>query len=482
MTRGRAQSLAASPTLVGALTVLIVIVAVFLAYNANQGLPFVPTYQLSADVPSANSLVPGNEVRIGGVRVGVVDKIEPVQNDDGTLNAKLDLSLNQDVKPLPVDSTMIIRSRSTLGLKYLQIKKGHSQQGFDEGATIPLSAARPEPVELDQLFNTFNEPTRTGAQVNLREFSDALAGRGASINEAIGALRPLVSRLVPVASNLASPATDLNGFVQGLAAAAGEVAPVAEQQANVFVALDRTFGALARVSRPFIQETITKSVPTLEVTQRSLPKIRPFLAHTADFFAELQPGAQALRDNSKAIKGAIVEGVPALRAAPAFNAQLDPTAQALLDLANDSAARQGLDALTVGATSLNPTLAFITPAQSICNYASILLRNLNDSFKFGNTLGTWQQAITIVPPRGTTTLVANSQFGPSSGPTNVSPEKLHFNPYPNTAAPGQTFECEAGNESGTSPFNGSVQMLGNVPGNQGVLTSGQTAKQRAGKQ
>ena len=56
---GRVQNLAASPTLVGAITVLIAIVAVFLAYNANQGLPFVPTYRISATVPNANTLVPG---------------------------------------------------------------------------------------------------------------------------------------------------------------------------------------------------------------------------------------------------------------------------------------------------------------------------------------------------------------------------------------------------------------------------------------
>ena len=47
--------------------------AVFLAYNANNGLPFVPTYQLKADVPSAANLVKGNDVRIGGARVGVVN-------------------------------------------------------------------------------------------------------------------------------------------------------------------------------------------------------------------------------------------------------------------------------------------------------------------------------------------------------------------------------------------------------------------------
>ena len=48
MRRGRAASLAASPTMVGAITTLIVIVAVFLAYNASNGLPFVPVYRVSS--------------------------------------------------------------------------------------------------------------------------------------------------------------------------------------------------------------------------------------------------------------------------------------------------------------------------------------------------------------------------------------------------------------------------------------------------
>ena len=40
-------AIASSPTMVGAITTLIVIVAVFLAYNANNGLPFVPVYRVS---------------------------------------------------------------------------------------------------------------------------------------------------------------------------------------------------------------------------------------------------------------------------------------------------------------------------------------------------------------------------------------------------------------------------------------------------
>ena len=57
------------------MTVLIAIVAVFISYNANQGLPFVPTYKLYVELPNGAKLVPGNEVRAGGFRVGAVEAI-----------------------------------------------------------------------------------------------------------------------------------------------------------------------------------------------------------------------------------------------------------------------------------------------------------------------------------------------------------------------------------------------------------------------
>ena len=52
--RSGIQGVASSPAIVGAVTVLVVIVAVFLAYNANNGLPFVPTYRVSVEVPDTN--------------------------------------------------------------------------------------------------------------------------------------------------------------------------------------------------------------------------------------------------------------------------------------------------------------------------------------------------------------------------------------------------------------------------------------------
>src|SRR5215216_6142381 len=128
----RSTSVAANPVLIGAATVLVIIVAVFLAYNANNGLPFVPTYNMWVEMPNASNLVNGNEVRIGGDRVGIIDKIEPHVHRNGGVTARFHVKLETDVKPLPVDSTVIVRPRSTLGLKYIEVTPGSSSRGIPE--------------------------------------------------------------------------------------------------------------------------------------------------------------------------------------------------------------------------------------------------------------------------------------------------------------------------------------------------------------
>src|SRR4029079_16824850 len=93
-------SLVASPVLLGSVTTLILIIAVFLAFNANNGLPFVPTYDVWAQVPSGANLVAGNEVRLGGFRVGVVDKLVPEYDPaQHRTIAKLPLKLANAVDP-----------------------------------------------------------------------------------------------------------------------------------------------------------------------------------------------------------------------------------------------------------------------------------------------------------------------------------------------------------------------------------------------
>jgi ABC-type transporter Mla subunit MlaD len=438
--RSGIQGVASSPVIVGAVTVLVVIVAVFLAYNANNGLPFVSTYDLKARVPNATALVKGNEVRIGGSRVGVVREVKPVQVGNGGVAAELDLKLDKGAEPIPVDSTMIIRPKSPLGLKYLQIVPGDSSQGLEAGATIPLSAARPEPVDIDEFFDMFDEKTRTAIQRNNAGFGNAFAGRGPQINSAFGALRSLVENGQPVLSTLVEPSTNFGGFWEALEALSATVAPVAETQASMFVALDRTFAAFARVSRPFIQETIVKGPPTLDALTADLPALRPFFRDAGRFFTAFKPGARALGETSPTINAAFRAGIPALNRSPALYAQLTPTAEALLDFQGDPGVFNGLDLLIDTNEVLDPAIKYIAPAQTTCNYLTLTFRNLADAFSESNGNGNWLGAIVFEAPDG-----PNAESAPSSAPANGpgATNHLHFNPYPRT---GQDGVCEAGNE------------------------------------
>lgn len=467
--RSGLSGVASSPILVGAVTVLVVIVAVFLAYNANNGLPFVSTYNLKARVPNADALVKGNEVRIGGVRVGVVKSVKAVHLENGAVAAELSLSLDKSAEPLPVDSTITVRPKSALGLKFLQVTPGNSSKGFKAGETIPVTAAKPEPVDIDQFFDMFSKRTRDAIRQNLAGFGNALAGRGPQLNEAIGALRRFAVHSQPALRKLVEPSTNFAGFWRSLEALSATVAPVAEAQASMFVALDRTFAAFARVSRPFIQETIEKSAPTEDAANADLPVLRPFLRDTGRFFTALRPGVKALARTAPVIAESLHAGVPVLKASPVLNAQLQPTAQALVDFQEAPGVFSGLELLTDTNRLLKPSLTFVVPSQTVCNYWTLTFRQIANAASQGNSNGNWLQFISFVPPEG-----PNSESTFASAPAN-GPERenhLHYNPNPQTAAPGQGKVCEAGNEK----YIPGETVIGHAPALWGTTTRGQVKK------
>ena len=463
MNRRSNASIAANPVLIGAATVLVIVVAVFLSYNANKGLPFVPTYDLKVDVPSAAQLTPGNEVRIGGTRIGAVNDIRPVTLPNGRVIARLDLKLETVVQPLPRDTTVLVRSRSALGLKYVELTRGRASQGLDTGATIPLRQATPTPVEFDEALSTFDDKTRAASRVNITEFGNALAGRGQDLNTAIESLNPLLGNLTPVARNLADPQTQLGRLVTSLGDLAGEVAPVADQQGSLFRNLSTTFDALADVARPSLQDAISNAPDSLDTIVRETPRIRPFLANATVLAQELRPGVRALRTSAPAIAGALRVGTPTLRASVGLSARLEPTFRTLQAFAKDPRVSSGLTDLTGLSAALAPTVAQIKPAQTVCNAFSLLARNAASTFSEDNGNGTNLRFNIIAAPRA-----ANSEGGPSSAPANGGAEDsfLHATPYPNTAAPRQERECEAGNEA----FASGSTVVGHAPGNQGVAT------------
>jgi ABC-type transporter Mla subunit MlaD len=463
----RKQGGLANPVLIGAITVLAVIVAVFLAYNANNGLPFVPSYNLHVQVSDASELTHGAEVHMGGALVGFVDNVQPTRLPSGQPIAVLDLKLDRSIGKLPVDSTFAIALKGAIGQKYLAIGLGHSRRTLASGATVPLRQTSAT-VDLDQVLDMFSPPTRTGVTASTIGFSDALAGRGVDVNNAVGAFVPLLTDLAPVARNLASPHTNLGGFFHGLENLTTALAPVAHTQAHLFVALDGTFRALASVSVPALQQFISDTPPALGAVISDSPTTRPFLTDSAALFSELRPGIATLPSSAPVLADAFAAGVHTLPGTKELDQRLVSLSQHLNAYGQTPAVQQGLDRLTLAAQSLRDPLDFLTPVQSSCNYVTLFLRNLASVLSESTSSGTSLRFSLVAIDD-----VLGGEANPSSQPYTTlasSPTQehgpLHVNPYPNTDSPGETAECAAGNE----PYSGAAAVIGNPTKNVGLTT------------
>jgi len=380
MTRRRGTAaLVASPVLVGAVTVLVSIIAVFIAYNANAGLPFVPTYDVKAEIPTGNKLVKGNEVRVGGFRVGVVDDITPkVVEQDGERKsiAVIAMKLDKTVDPLATDTLIAVRPRSALGLKYVEITPGDGKSTYTTGDTMPLRNSS-EGLELEDVFSTLDEDTRDNSRAALEGFGDAFAARGNSLNTAIQALNPLFKSLQPVMTNLSDPDTLLDQFFLQLGRTSAQVAPVARVQADLFSNMATTFEAIGRDPRA-LQATIEKSPPTIDTAVSSFRVQRPFLADFADLSRRLRPAVNELPRSLPAINRAFRVGTPILPRTVDLNKRLRKALIELEDLFENPNTLLTIRDLRTTLAVTRPALEFIAPYQTVCNYFNYFFHPLGE--------------------------------------------------------------------------------------------------------
>jgi ABC-type transporter Mla subunit MlaD len=462
--RGREPSLAGNPVLVGALTVLVTLVAVTFAYNATNGLPFVPVYSLHVQATNAEELAHGDDVTMGGSRIGVVRSVTASHNAAGRPIALLNVNLKKTVEPLPVNSTFTIRLKGAIGLKYLQITLGHGNRNFPNGATVPISQSSSE-VDFDQVLSMFTPPTRVAVAASTVGFGTALAGRGGDLNNAIGAFLPLFADLGPVTRNLAAPRTDLAGFFRGLGRYSDALVPVAQAQGSLFVGLDLTFRALASVAVPSLQNTISLTPPLFRATIAGSPVIRPFLVDTAALLHELQPSAATLPQNAPVLADAFAIGTRNLPGTAALDQRTVVLTRKLASFGETPSVQQGLSRLTLTLSSLGPPLAFLTPAQTSCNYVTLFLRNTQNLLSEHVSQGAFLRFVQVsIADQPGFESVPSSR--PYTGPAGTAFGPLHVDPYPNTNSPGQTAECSAGNE----PYPSGHAVIGNPAGNVGLAT------------
>ncbi len=483
--RTRQQPVFANPVLVGAVTVLFVLVAVFLAYNANTGLPFVPTRQLKVDIANGAQLVPGNDVDEGGLRIGLVSDMHPVELPNGQVGAQLTLQLNRSDGQIPVDSTATIRPRSVLGLKYLDILRGTSPKMFSDGGTMSISHTT-VPVQFDDINTMFDSRTRPAVQRNLAGYGDALAARGSSLNDTIASLPALFGHLQPVAHYLADPRTQLTRFFVALNGFMSTVSPVAQVNAQLFRDQATTFEAISR-SPSDLQATIRESPPTLDVSTASLKAQQPFLSDLTTFAGYMQPATVALRQVLPNVNPALAAGIKVLPRTPSMNHKLEGVLSSLRSLANDPGTNIALNGLISTVGTLNPMIRYLGPYVTVCNNWNYFWAELADLVSEQTSFGMAQRAL-IMFGNHQANSVANqgatdkaNGYQPGDPPDAGYPGDAEYNHGPAYSAAIDkqgNADCEIGQYgypaklNHLDPHGRSLETDAHVPGDQGSTFTG----------
>jgi virulence factor Mce-like protein len=471
-----------NPTLVGAMTVLAIILAIFLAYSANQGLPFVPTRELKVDVASAANLVVGNDVDEGGARIGELTAMKPIMlRRSGQVAAQLTLELGKANGDVPIDSSVTVGTRSLLGEKFVELTKGKSKRIFADGGTMLISQTS-VPVQIDDVFDTFTAPTRKAIDGDLVGIGDTLAGRGNDLNRTIQSLPPLLGYLAPVAANLANPQTELTRFFDSVDTFTRIVAPLSQVNAQLFTDMATTFEAISQ-SPSNLKATIAESPSTLAVSTRSLQVQQPFLVDLAKLGNELTPATSELRAALPDINPALEAGATTLGRTPVLNRGLQHVMVSLKNLARAPGTNVAVNGLTATADTLNPMMRYLGPYVSVCNNFNYFWTYLADDVSETTSFGTAQRVLfkiaNVAQPNNDGIEGATAPV--NGGGTNSvlgGNEFLHDQGYGAAIDNQGNADCETGQRGYPQKLNGfdpqgrNLVLDPHTPGNQGPTYAG----------
>lgn len=287
----------------GVFATFLAILALVIAFLApTSGIPGQRHYTLDLEVASLENLgTKGAEVRIAGKRVG--------QTVDGRLVGgvpTITLRLDSSVRPLPSDTRARVRLRGLLGAEYVQLTPGRSTRTLPEGGTIGLAHSSAV-VQIPDVLDTFDEPTRTQLGRALRGLGGGVVGRGEDLNAALGVAPTMLHDFSAALYPLLDRPGSTTRLVAGADALMAALFPVREDLPRGF----RSFAAVARAftaEAPSFQRTLDLLPGTLSDVRAALARTDPLLASAtrlADATTSFTAAAPAaLRGTNRLLLGA----------------------------------------------------------------------------------------------------------------------------------------------------------------------------------
>ena len=209
-----------------------------------------PHRTLYANFDNASGLKLGASIHVAGVEVGKITDIELVNNQ-----ALVSMAVSNDVDVFG-DGEAIVRARSVLGEKYLELRVGEDRTWLlADGSTIEQTSSQ---LEIDELV------TQIGSVISIVD-GDKIGGLIQTVSDAIAQDPEQIGRILTSAEGLIVDATTLIGNIEVVVSDAGRLVGDVE---DVVATTDHTV-----TSARELVATLNAAAANLPEAGESIPRI-----------------------------------------------------------------------------------------------------------------------------------------------------------------------------------------------------------------
>lgn len=267
-------------------------ILLFLWLSFGGSVPLKPqTYRMKVDFPEAATLVAEADVRLAGVTVGKVKKKILVKKGART---EVELEIKNAYAPIPKDTHAILRQKTLLGETYVELAPGNPKKGMlPDGGKLANNQVEPT-VQLDEIFNAFDKPTRQAFQQWVRELAKAAKGDGGqNLNDSFGNLEGFAVDGSQLLEQLSIQSTAVQRLIRNTGVVFGAINQRQGALRQLVVNSNNTFQATASRDEA-LAETFRVFPTFLDESKATLARLETFSRRTRPLVNELKPVADDL--------------------------------------------------------------------------------------------------------------------------------------------------------------------------------------------
>jgi phospholipid/cholesterol/gamma-HCH transport system substrate-binding protein len=269
------------------------------------------SYQVNAIFGNAGQIVSGDLVQVAGNPVGTVSKISLTPNGQARLTLIIN---NKTFEPLRRGTQADIRQTSLSGIanRYVDIRIGPATGGsIPDGGVIP-TVDTTDVVDLDQLFNTLDAPTRKGIQNLIQGSASAYIGRGPQLQKALIYLNPAIASSSTLFAELDRHPEDFTNFIVKTSNLVTTVAARSSDLSALIGSLSTTTQALA-AQHVSLGESLQKLPPFMRLANTTFVNLRSALDDLTPLVNAAKPVAPKLQVLLQQLKPLAEQSVPTVK-------------------------------------------------------------------------------------------------------------------------------------------------------------------------